>query len=581
MLSYNQNTQRNSCINCPTNCKFCSAYNEAPWCLNPDRGYYLNPDNSIGKCVEGCLKCTGTSQSDCYELQAGFAYLNGTIEECGKGCQSCSSSGKCQNCQPSYVEKLVADSTENNSPHRTGVDREVTCEPCNIDNCLYCNTVSNLNVKQNVCTSCESGYGKNKNGGCEKCPDNCAYCMLDAGRCLSCDSGKLLDTESGNCIDPPIPNCTMTQKDNKNKCQHCKSGFYLTTDGDQSECVSCSKLDESCVYCRSDWDPHVYNDNNMRILQSEPSHIVVPNPNYQPVTQPQVTVLQQPVQQPTQQVVYQQPVQPAPQPQIVYNQPVQPAPQPVQLAPQPVQPAPQPQIVYHQPVQPAPQPPTIIYQQPVQPAAQPQTIIYHQPAQQPVQPTQQPQTIVIQQPQTTLPNESETTQSKASVILEKITDSLNPFGKKENKIESHHEGVCLGCPAGARLNTNTDGKKNCVSCSHFCTSCNETICHRCIPGYYADELNAERKCEKCTLANCKNCKSSTDCYSCESGYYLEDESKQCKKCHSSCATCNGAGDSKCTGCSIAKFKMQVGQGGFSIMTFRMELINPFGSIFGG
>ena len=156
--------------------------------------------------------------------------------------------------------------------------------------------MSLLKIKEHICTMCESGYGKNNIGKCEKCGDGCDYCQHDHTRCISCVNGKILDSASGKCEAPPISNCNSVDSVDKSVCRHCMSGFYLGNENGKSECVSCSKFDENCMYCKGPDErkvtftkmPHfpVFDlikdfrlglrtdpDNKSRILQEVPTHV--------------------------------------------------------------------------------------------------------------------------------------------------------------------------------------------------------------------------------------------------------------------------------------------------------------------
>jgi len=64
-----------------------------------DPGYYIDSENNIKKCVEGCRHCQGENKNQCVELEAGYYFSDGDFHECPEGCAICNSNGECQECK--------------------------------------------------------------------------------------------------------------------------------------------------------------------------------------------------------------------------------------------------------------------------------------------------------------------------------------------------------------------------------------------------------------------------------------------------------------------------------------------------
>ncbi|XP_036749343.2 proprotein convertase subtilisin/kexin type 5 isoform X5 [Manis pentadactyla] len=157
-----------------------------------------------------------------------------------------------------------------------------------------------------------------------------------------------------------------------------------------------------------------------------------------------------------------------------------------------------------------------------------------------------------------------------------------------------HGDQCLSCKYGYFLNEETNGcvthcpdgsyqdtKKNlCRKCSENCKVCTEahscTECRSglslqgsrcsvtCEDGRYFNGLDCQpchRFCATCAGAGADGCINCTEGYfmedgrcvqSCSISYYFDHSSengyKSCKKCDSSCLTCNGPGFKNCTSC---------------------------------
>jgi len=147
-----------------------------------------------------------------------------------------------------------------------------------------------------------------------------------------------------------------------------------------------------------------------------------------------------------------------------------------------------------------------------------------------------------------------------------------------------HDGKCINeCPSGTRLvhdKCEECADENCSLCGTDTTKPSEETCFECEKGYSLYKgtchndcpigtytivfQNGASKCQKCHKG-CVNCLNDDTCEECTSGYYLDQETKQCvhhcpvgfygdcyenicKPCDSACKSCIWEGADKCTVC---------------------------------
>lgn len=108
--------------------------------------------------------------------------------------------------------------------------------------------------------------------------------------------------------------------------------------------------------------------------------------------------------------------------------------------------------------------------------------------------------------------------------------------------------MCTACA----LQFSLDDKKNtCEKCVDHCAYCGQNKeCFVCEYGYffYDNKCHSTRKIEGCDIAS-----SPTSCSSCKLSYYLDQKASVCKRCHTSCLTCNGPNETNCISCSPEKY----------------------------
>ena len=113
----------------------------------------------------------------------------------------------------------------------------------------------------------------------------------------------------------------------------------------------------------------------------------------------------------------------------------------------------------------------------------------------------------------------------------------------------YNKDNCTSCNGSAFL---LDG--NCKPCDTKCNKTEEKSCKclSCVEGYFSKN----GVCDKCP-DNCLYCNSDTYCNKCISGYFLDNNSNTCIKCHNNCETCFSSyfndQEQKCLTCKNPKY----------------------------
>ena len=306
---------------------------ESGFCLVCENGYYLNGGDKKCSKTENCFesifgKCSSCNsgfylnlkEDKCIERNGIFTFCKQTID--GQNCDKCdsgsyidgkgicvntkfcakSTDGKCEECNSEYYFSANNNVCVNTKNCYWG-DKDIgICLNCNmyyyLDNNDYkcsSNLEENdfkycLNLVNNICEKCESGYylGKDskcsftpncqesKNGKCISCiekyylgKDNlcseiehCSYSRFNF--CRECEDGYYYNQKEKKCIknegNKSLENCKYTCLDTEEiKCCECKNNFYLNND--QTLCVENNKNDkfykcafvdengENCIKC--------------------------------------------------------------------------------------------------------------------------------------------------------------------------------------------------------------------------------------------------------------------------------------------------------------------------------------------
>lgn len=110
-------------------------------------------------------------------------------------------------------------------------------------------------------------------------------------------------------------------------------------------------------------------------------------------------------------------------------------------------------------------------------------------------------------------------------------------------------GLCKACATGC-LNCQSQAT-NCISCTSGLYLLSNTCVNNCpSSGYRKDSTRFT--CSSCTDPNCQTCDSDiSTCQQCQPGYYLDTTTtpSSCKRCDSTCVTCNGGLFTNCLSCS--------------------------------
>ncbi|KAL7717125.1 protein serine/threonine kinase [Entamoeba marina] len=257
-------------------------------CLSCMPDYYMKPssksscyscptvviDGECITCIDGCKKCVNTTEEGCIEPSSYKTVLrNGKMVQyqnsemclsfsktvgCEKNC-IVEVEGRCVTCDNGYS----LDET-NNPP--ICIECGTGCSECNNnDTCLSCkdgliyNTtgscfkdVNCITIVNSSCVVCEDGY-RIVDGTCEECIDGCKNCQTSGGVeiCNLCSVNYVLIDNACQLFNET--NCSKV--DSGSKCITCKSGFYLSGNGD---CLSISTencqyiIDNACYVCEID-----------------------------------------------------------------------------------------------------------------------------------------------------------------------------------------------------------------------------------------------------------------------------------------------------------------------------------------
>lgn len=171
------------CTECDSSCLKCDV--DPTFCTECSSSDFLFPTLSV--CSDDCpLGSYSESGMTCYP--------------CETGCETCGSYGGCFTCEPNYYfGQLTSD-------------------------CLY--------------MACPSGFfARSDDWTCQECSSNCASCETSSDYCISCPSSEL-SLLDGQCI------------------SFCPLG-YFTSDGAcltcSSQCASCEEKFDNCIRCTDDY----------------------------------------------------------------------------------------------------------------------------------------------------------------------------------------------------------------------------------------------------------------------------------------------------------------------------------------
>jgi len=269
---------------CPEHCHTCDNY----FTCQEDG---CDPDSffSYGTCYQCCDNCEECYEGSCYTCKDGYYLDQNSCVPCMEGCRYCDGPDSCYECLDQYTLDMPCVSCPTkNCNYCDEYEPEMcyscaegfymsidVCEPCSAD-CKYCPSKS-------VCEECYPGTHLNETTfACDKCIEGCAKCENQL-TCKECKPGFYLTYDNicsackGNevavCNPPPmdsygryidnsdtatvacnsyvfttdtcIPVANCMTPSSPNKCQQCKSGFYLTST------YTCSPCMKNCAVCRT------------------------------------------------------------------------------------------------------------------------------------------------------------------------------------------------------------------------------------------------------------------------------------------------------------------------------------------
>ncbi|XP_037547912.1 proprotein convertase subtilisin/kexin type 5 [Nematolebias whitei] len=304
-----------TCATCvdagPANCTSCDTdkfgmerYLHKGMCLDTcPEAFYHTTESTCEPCSENCHVCT--SHNHCLKCNSSYYVSDGVCvkQECGEGevedpdyddCMPCEEGCRkcvlynprhCLSCTEGFYN--FQDGCYKSCPAKTySMEEEMTCAPCD-DNCVSCDQhecywcETDLFLSEGKCVSvCPGGfYGNEESNDCEECHLDCTTCVgPEDSDCLSCEEGQALDdgecvpkddvcpvktflSDDGECEDCH-PSCESCSGLEKNQCQTCGKGRFLTT---QQTCVSkcpvgffasrqsgvCEACPQGCLQCFS------------------------------------------------------------------------------------------------------------------------------------------------------------------------------------------------------------------------------------------------------------------------------------------------------------------------------------------
>ncbi|ELP85987.1 tyrosine kinase, putative, partial [Entamoeba invadens IP1] len=200
----------NKCVKCDEICTSCVS--KSSLCLSCQSGFYLGVNNT---CISNDLlkdKCKkiSTITSGCYECKDTYFRVGLDCVRCLTNCTTCNTASMCLTCNETNFKTVGGD-----------------CLPQNI--IVGCQ----VEVTQNGCNKCLSGYYSVNFNECKKCDDNCKTCYLVGNKCTSCNENNILD-ENNKCVSlSKVPNCNQIKN---SKCSKCT--FWHTPSVNGTSCVS-------------------------------------------------------------------------------------------------------------------------------------------------------------------------------------------------------------------------------------------------------------------------------------------------------------------------------------------------------
>jgi proprotein convertase subtilisin/kexin type 5 len=260
-------TTPNTCQQCDTNCKRCTASSCTDHC--PTKTYYVRTADTCPSCHTTCKECTGSSNNMCIEcLEVAYYLSMGRCLPCHARCRKCtdSSNSDCTDCYTSQNRILSSAGRCLCNPFYTMFSTALVCPPCNYPcytctnllNCQSCNPADHRTLVGQRCPCDYQFWDDRVNHACPPCLPNCYLC--NSGTiCLECLVGYLLGGDSEYCELACLPgdylnalgtkcvSCDLTCDDcNITYCHTCKPAYTWDLHGSCFVC-RCPTCDDSCL----------------------------------------------------------------------------------------------------------------------------------------------------------------------------------------------------------------------------------------------------------------------------------------------------------------------------------------------
>ena len=270
---YYENYTNNTCLSCSQSCSICANPSNCSQCFS---GYYLtnfsNDANACEKCHTACETCFDDLASTCISCSFGYFlqpspnqyscnsscpsgyYADSSRNKCipcDKACSTCTgeTQNNCTECNAGfYLQPLAPTTCINSCPSGYTTDISINqCTPCDL-NCKECSqSVSNCTscdsgkyLYQNECvTICPDGYYENSTTNiCEKCDQSCSICRgASQDQCTECSYGYFSVPDQSTCV----KSCPSGYWLNVSilTCSPCCKGCSKCKDSDCNSCIAC------------------------------------------------------------------------------------------------------------------------------------------------------------------------------------------------------------------------------------------------------------------------------------------------------------------------------------------------------
>lgn len=162
--------QNETCVPCPPNCLECDQSTGA--CITCMAGYFTDVAGLCSPCFEGCSKCSGPSEEECWRCDI----TRGYVGLFGKNCRQIASVCADLHMLDGYYDenRYCLSCISGTYPIVYPGDYNLDCQPCPSE-CLNCESPT-------ICSRCKQGFYLS-NSKCLPCTGGCQDCV-SPHRCL-------------------------------------------------------------------------------------------------------------------------------------------------------------------------------------------------------------------------------------------------------------------------------------------------------------------------------------------------------------------------------------------------------------